>query len=90
MKLLKGVGVAAMLAGAAMVVGVPMDAHAAAAFGTEAESFEMVDAMIAVIDADGLDAGIAAMHDPALPFAASALGVHVFQSGIIVADNREP
>ena len=30
------------------------------------------------------------MHDPALPFSASSLGIHVFEKSIIVADNREP
>lgn len=46
--------------------------------------------MTGIIQADGLDAAIDAMHDTAKPFSTSRLGIHIFEQGIIVADNREP
>lgn len=65
-------------------------AHASGDFGTDVEAREIASAMTSIIQGDGLDAAIAAMHDPALPFSASRLGIHVFEKSVIVADNREP
>jgi hypothetical protein len=73
---------------AATILSTP--AHASGDFGTEAEAKQIAAAMVAIIQTDGLDAGIAAMHDPAQPFGASQLGIHVFEQSFIVADNREP
>ncbi|MEM9972032.1 MAG: hypothetical protein AAF762_13175 [Pseudomonadota bacterium] len=64
--------------------------YAAGAFGTQAEAQEIALQMSQIIARGGLDAGIAAMHDPALPFTTSAMGIHVFERSVIVADNREP
>ncbi|MCU0905951.1 MAG: hypothetical protein MUF73_00580 [Rhodobacteraceae bacterium] len=73
---------------AALAVSAP--ALASGDFGTDAEARAIAAAMTAIIQADGLDAGIAAMHDTAHPFSTSRMGIHVFEQSIIVADNREP
>ena len=65
-------------------------AWAAEDFGTLEEAQGIASRMTEIIQAGGVDAGINAMHDDSEPFAASALGIHVFEDGIIVADNREP
>lgn len=46
--------------------------------------------MTAIVTANGADGAIDAMHDPSLPFVETVMGVHVFEEGIIVAENREP
>lgn len=68
----------------------PAAALAAGEFGSEAESRAITDRMVEIINSQGVDAGIAAMHDGGEPFVGAQMGVHVFESGIIVADNREP
>jgi len=65
-------------------------AASASDFGTEDEATALVKKMSSIVQADGLDAAIEAMHDPNMPFSASRMGIHVFQQSIIVADNREP
>ncbi len=64
--------------------------QAGTAFGTDDEARAMAAAMSEIVRGEGLESAIAAMHDPALPFATTQMGVHVFESSIIVADNREP
>lgn len=59
-------------------------------FGTVEDAKAIASTMTEIIKTDGLDAGIAAMHDPAHPFSDSQMGIHVFEQSIIVADNREP
>lgn len=59
-------------------------------FGS-ADEARTIGMMLADIVAEGgVDAGISAMHDPSLPFSSSSLGIHLFEAGIIVGDNREP
>lgn len=65
-------------------------AVAGADFGSQEEAQNVAETMVKIIQDGGVDAGIAAMHDAALPFATSEMGIHVFESAIIVADNREP
>ena len=65
-------------------------AASASDFGTEAEATAIIAEMSTIIQNDGLDAGIEAMHNPDLPFSTSQMGIHVFEQSIIVADNREP
>lgn len=65
-------------------------AHASVDFGTADEAKSITSEMVQIIQSEGLDAGIAAMHDPAKPFATSKMGIHVFEQSVIVADNREP
>lgn len=67
-----------------------LPALASGEFGTDAEARDIAAAMSGIIRSDGLEAGIAAMHDPTQPFAASRMGIHVFEQSVIVADNREP
>ncbi|MEO0388542.1 MAG: hypothetical protein AAF281_13630 [Pseudomonadota bacterium] len=76
------------LALAATLLGSP--AVAGADFGSAAEAQAIAAQMSEIIRSGGIDAGIAAMHDPAQPFGSSRLGIHVFENTIIVADNREP
>lgn len=59
-------------------------------FGSEQDARNIANQMSTIIQASGIDAGIAAMHDAGQPFSASQLGIHVFEDGIIVGDNREP
>lgn len=59
-------------------------------FGSGGDARAIATAMTQIIQSDGLEAGIDAMHDPAMPFSASQMGIHVFEQSIIVADNREP
>ena len=66
------------------------NAEADGDFGTKEEARAIADAMIAIVDERGLEAAIAAMHDPAHPFVTSRMGVNLFQGSIVVADNREP
>lgn len=65
-------------------------AHAGSDFGTREEAKALAEAMIAVVEADGIDAGIQAMYDPDFPFMRTRMGVNLFQGSIIIADNREP
>lgn len=67
-----------------------MPAFAGNAFGTDAEARALAAEMIAIITDGGVDAAIDAMHDASKPFVNAAMGVHVFEQSIIVADNREP
>jgi len=59
-------------------------------FGTTEEAQAIAGAMTSIIADGGVNAGIAAMHDPGKPFVTSAMGIHLFEQGVIVADNREP
>lgn len=65
-------------------------AFAGTEFGTEAEAREIAAQMVSIIQSGGVDVSISAMHDPAHPFSASQMGIHVFEDSVIVADNREP
>lgn len=67
-----------------------LPALASGDFGTAAEARDIAAAMSGIIRSSGLEAGIAAMHDPARPFGSSRMGIHVFEQSVIVADNREP
>ena len=59
-------------------------------FGTREDAKHLADAMIAVVEAEGLEAGVMAMHDASQPFVSSRMGVNLFQGSTVVADNREP
>lgn len=75
---------------AVALMGFATVASASSEFGTETEAQDIAKQMTSIIQSDGLDAAIAAMHDASLPFSTSAMGIHVFEQSIIVADNREP
>lgn len=68
----------------------PVVAWADGDFGTRAEAKALADAMIAIVESDGLDVAVEQMHDPSQPFAASRMGVNLFQGSYVIADNREP
>jgi len=59
-------------------------------FGTAEEAEAIATMMIEIVNAGGVDAGVAAMHDEKLPFATTALGVNLFDGSVLVADNGEP
>jgi len=59
-------------------------------FGTAEEAKTIAGQLSAIVQSGGIDAGIAAMHDAGQPFSSSVLGIHLFEDGIIVGDNREP
>lgn len=78
----RGIALASALVGSSA-------AHAAD-FGSAEEARDIAARMSAIISDGGVDAAIAAMHDPSMPFVSSIMGIHVFEESIIVADNREP
>lgn len=59
-------------------------------FGTREEAQSIAEAMISIVDADGMEAAIGAMHDPAQPFVQTRMGVNLFAGSTVIADNREP
>lgn len=59
-------------------------------FGTVEEAREIARQLSEIVQSGGVDAGINAMHDGTMPFSTSDLGIHLFENGIIVGDNREP
>ena len=79
-----------LIVGAACLAALGTPALAGTDFGTKEEARALARALVAIIDADGISAAVTAMHDPAHPFAASRLGVNLFQGSVVIADNREP
>lgn len=65
-------------------------ASLAGVLGTKEDAINIANELSAIVQSHGLDAGIAAMQDPDMRFSTSSLGIHLFNRGIIVADNREP
>lgn len=65
------------------------EAFASGEFSGAEDAKPIANQMTTIIQSSGLDAAIDAMHDSSLPFAASQMGIHVFEQSIIVADNRE-
>ena len=59
-------------------------------FGTRGEAQRLANAMIAIVEAEGIEAGVTAMHDASHPFVGSRMGVNLFQGSTVIADNREP
>ena len=59
-------------------------------FGTREDAKHLADAMIAIVDEQGIETAITAMHDPAQPFVGSRMGVNLFRGSMVIADNREP
>ena len=59
-------------------------------FGSREEAEALAGRMIALIDADGIEAAVEAMHNPEYPFVSARMGVNLFQGSMVVADNREP
>ncbi|MFC6638353.1 hypothetical protein GV827_00350 [Sulfitobacter sp. JBTF-M27] len=59
-------------------------------FGAPQEADALADRMIGIIDNEGLDAAVEAMHDPSQPFRTSRMGVNLFRGSFVISDNREP
>lgn len=59
-------------------------------FGTRAEAEQLADALVAIIQADGLATAAEAVTDPDGPFRDSPMGVNLFHGSVVIADNREP
>lgn len=68
----------------------PSVASSGTDFGTREEATDMANALIEILDTDGLSAGVKALFDPKLPFARSPLGINLFAGSVVVGDNREP
>lgn len=75
---------------AAVIAALPSVALADGDFGTREEAKTLADAMIAIVDEEGIDAAIKAMHAPNSPFVRSRMGVNLFSGSVVIADNREP
>lgn len=65
-------------------------AHASTEFGSKEEAQQIAATLSAIVQTEGLEEAISALHDPERPFSASRLGIHIFEKSVIVADNREP
>ena len=59
-------------------------------FGTREEAKQLADEMITIVDSEGIEMAIKAMHDPQRPFVGSRMGVNLFEGSTVIADNREP
>ena len=59
-------------------------------FGTRDEAQRLASALIDIVEADGIEAAVEAMHDKDHPFVTSRMGVNLFQNSTVIADNREP
>lgn len=76
---------------AAAVVAIFVNAPAQANdFGTAEEANALAEALVEIIEAHGVDAAVAAIHDPEQPFVGSRMGVNLFRGATVIADNREP
>lgn len=65
-------------------------AYASSQFGTAEEAQDLASQLISIINEGGIVAGRAAIHDPAGPFQATEMGVHIFENSVIMADSRDP
>ena len=75
---------------AVLAVAFPAYAGADGDFGTKEDAKHIADQMIAIVEEQGLEAAVTAMHDPDQPFVSSRMGVNLFDGPIVIADNREP
>jgi len=73
-----------------LVFSTDFDAMAGDQFGTADDAERLADALIDIIDGGGLVAGKAAVVDPNGPFQTTEMGIHIFDSGVIIADSRDP
>lgn len=69
---------------------VPNFAIADGDFGSLEEAQQIATAMIAIVDTQGVETAIEAMHDRGYPFVGSRMGVNLFSGSTVIADNREP
>ncbi len=59
-------------------------------FGTREEAKQLAELMISIVDRDGIEAAVTAMHQPDQPFVSSRMGINLFSGSTVIADNREP
>lgn len=75
----------------AVIIGLfPSVGSANGDFGTREEAKLLADRMIAIVDSEGLEAAVEAMHRSDMPFVGSRMGVNLFSGSTVIADNREP
>ncbi len=88
----QGFGQAVLLAFLACTVlaGTTEKACAGTDFGTRQEAENLAEALIRIIDAQGVQAAANAVYDPEKPFVHSPMGVNLFLGSMVIADNREP
>ncbi len=76
---------------AAVLLGiVPVAGFSDGDFGTREEAKQLAELMISIVDSDGIEAAVAAMHQPDLPFVSSRMGINLFSGKTVISDNREP
>jgi hypothetical protein len=75
---------------AALLALVPTAVFSDGDFGTREQAKHLADRMVQIVDAAGIEAAMAAMHDVEEPFVSSRMGVNLFMGSMVVADNREP
>lgn len=59
-------------------------------FGTKKEARTLAEALVTIVDDQGIAAATEAVLDPAQQFRKSRMGVNLFHNGMVIADNREP
>lgn len=74
----------------ALLASIPALSWADGYFGTREEAETLAKRMIQIVEKEGVEAAIKAMHDPGEPFVGSRMGVNLFSGSTVVADNREP
>jgi hypothetical protein len=88
--ILSEVGMFPRILGLCLALFLAPGARAETEFGTREEAMRLAELMISIIDAEGIEAAMTAMHSPDLPFLRTRMGVNLFQNHFVVADNREP
>ncbi len=64
--------------------------QAMTAFGTLEEAQRLSEALVEIVEAEGLDAAVRALYSPEHPFVTSRMGVQIFVGSHVIADSREP
>ena len=66
----------------------PMASLADGDFGTREEARQLADLMMSIVDRDGIEAAVTAMHEPDLPFVTARMGINLISGSTVIADNR--
>ncbi len=75
---------------AAAIATAALPAVAGTDFGTPAQARQMAENMVRIIDRNGIEAGLRALHNVDHPVNHRETQFNLFQGSILVGDNREP
>ena len=65
-------------------------AQAESDFGSRAEAERLATALVEIINTEGIEVAVKAVHNADHPFISTRMGVNLFQNSVVIADNREP